>query len=313
MEQYLDSFLQYLELERGASPYTIRNYGAEIGDFIAFARSQGIDNWRDVRVAHVRAWLAGFHHEEYHPASIARRLYELRACFRFLEREGVVDSNPAARVHPPRLPVRLPNYLTVEQVFALLGAPDVSRPLGMRDAAILEVLYSAGLRRGELLALTVQAVDLRAGQLKVWGKGGKERFALLGRPAVFALRRYLEQGRPQLLARNPASVVRAPDALFLNHRGRPISSAKTVSNILDKYQKLAGLPQRVTPHMLRHSFATHLLEGGANLRVVQELLGHESLQTTTIYTRVNLGHLRKVVTQAHPLATSSPCSVGEEP
>ena len=300
MEQELKRFLLYLDTERGASPYTIRNYGAEIGEFIAFAQGRGIARWRDVDANLIRSWLAELHYQEYHPASVARRLYELRSCFRFLQRERVVDENPAARVRPPKLPQRLPNYLSVEQVFELLSAPDVSKPLGMRDAAILEVLYSGGLRRGELLALGVDSVDLREGQLRVWGKGGKERIALLGRPAVLALRRYLDVGRPKLLAAAKPPPFKPPTALFLNRSGKPISSAKTISNILDKYLRAVDLPRRVTPHALRHSFATHLLEGGADLRTVQELLGHENLQTTTIYTHVTLDHLRGVIDATHP-------------
>ena len=204
----------------------------------------------------------------------------------------------------PKLPRTLPEYLTVEQVFELLAAPDISKPLGMRDAAILEVLYGGGLRRSEVLALDVDSVNLQEGQLRVWGKGSKERVALLGEPAILALRRYLERGRPQLLAARTASSLRPPLRLFLNRRGEPISSTKTISNILDKYTSQVDLPRRVTPHTLRHSFATHLLEGGADLRSVQTLLGHENLQTTTLYTQVSLGHLRDVVTTAHPRAKS---------
>lgn len=302
MEQELNRFLLYLDTERGASPYTLRNYGNEIGEFIAFAEDRGVVRCRDVDPNLIRSWLAALHYQEYHPASVARRLYELRSFYRFLQRERVVDDNPAARVRPPKLPQRLPNYLSVEQVFELLLAPDVSTPLGMRDAAILEVLYSGGLRRGELLALKVDSVDLREGQLLVWGKGGKERIALLGRPAVLALRRYLDEGRPQLLAAAKAPARKAPAALFLNRSGKPISSAKTISNILDKYLRAVELPRRATPHTLRHSFATHLLEGGADLRSVQELLGHENLQTTTLYTHVTLQHLRGVVNTSHPHA-----------
>jgi integrase/recombinase XerC len=189
-------------------------------------------------------------------------------------------------------------------MFELLAAPDLSKPLGMRDAAILEVLYGGGLRRSEVMALKVSSVDLEEGQLLVWGKGSKERVALLGNPAILALRRYLAVGRPQLLAK-PSVVSQKPsNILFLNRQGRPISSPKTISDILDKYTRQVELPRRVTPHTLRHSFATHLLEGGADLRSVQALLGHENLQTTTLYTQVTLGHLRGVVSNAHPRARS---------
>lgn len=305
MEAELRRFLTYLDVERGASPYTLRNYGNEIAEFVAFAQSHGIVSWHEVQVVLIRSWLASLHRQGYEPASIARRLYELRSCFRFLGREGLVGANPALSIHTPKLARILPDYLSVEQVFELLAAPDVATPLGVRDQAILEVLYSGGLRRGELLALKVRHIDLDQRQVRVFGKGSKERIALIGRPAEMALRLYLDSGRPLLLAANPQAQHRPPEMLFLNHLGRPIASAKTISNILDKYVRQAGLPPSVTPHTLRHSFATHLLEGGADLRVVQELLGHENAQTTTIYTQVTLSHLRGVVQSSHPRARSA--------
>lgn len=300
MDTELRRFLLYLEVERGASPYTLRNYGAEIGEFIAFAQTRGVHTWAQTDVALIRSWLALLHRQGYEAASVARRLYELRSCYRFLQRQGVVADNPAAHVHVPSVPRRLPDYLTVEQVFELLEAPDPEEPLGMRDRAILELFYSGGLRRGEVLNLKVQDVDLAARQLRVWGKGDKQRIALIGRPAAQALQRYLEVGRPQLLAANPEAASRPPAALLLNRLGRPIASARTLNHILDQYARQVELPPSVTPHTLRHSFATHLLEGGADLRVVQELLGHENLQTTTLYTQVTLNHLRNVVANAHP-------------
>ncbi len=305
MEAELQRFLTYLDVERGASPYTLRNYGNEIAEFAAFAQSRGITSWREVESALIRSWLAGLHRQGYEPASIARRLYELRSCFRFLGRERLVTANPALSIHTPKLARVLPDYLSVEQVFDLLAAPDVSTALGGRDQAILEILYSGGLRRGELLALKVRHINLDEREVRVFGKGSKERITLIGRPAELSLRRYLEAGRPQLLAANPQALHRPPEALFLNYVGRPIASAKTISNILDKYVLQTGLPSSVTLHTLRHSFATHLLEGGADLRVVQELLGHENAQTTTIYTQVTLSHLRGVVQAAHPRARSA--------
>ncbi len=300
MEAELRRFLLYLELERGASPYTLRNYGTEIGEFIAFARARNVQDWAQTDVALIRSWLAALHRRGYEAASVARRLYELRSCYRFLQRQKLVEDNPAARVRVPAVPRRLPDYLTVEQVFELLEAPDPDTPLGMRDRALLELLYSGGLRRGEVLGLQVQDVDPAARQVRVWGKGKKQRIALIGRPAAQALQRYLKVGRPQLLAANPTADARPPTALFLNRQGHPIASARTVNTILGRYARQVGLPSSVTPHTLRHSFATHLLEGGADLRVVQELLGHENVQTTTIYTQVTLNHLRHVVAAAHP-------------
>ncbi len=313
MQEALQRFLIYLEVERGASPYTLRNYGHEIGEFVAFAHERGVTRWDEVDVALVRSWLASLHREGYQPSSIARRLYELRSCFRFLHREGIVQENPAARVHPPKQARTLPEYLTVEQVMDLLSAPDTSRPLGMRDAAILELLYSAGLRRSEVMGLRIKDVHLQEKTIRVWGKGRKERIALMGEPAKRALQRYLKDGRPALLARNPQADTHPPQALFLNYRGEPLSSPRAISAILNKYLKQVGLPRKVTPHTLRHSFATHLLEGGADLRTVQALLGHENLQTTTIYTQVTTSHLKKVIDQAHPRARKGGDSEDEGP
>lgn len=301
MQTELARFLLYLDLERGASPYTLRNYGAEIGAFIAFARQRGVDSWAGVEAALIRSWLAELHRQGIEAASVGRRLYELRSCFRYLGREGVVEQNPALAVHVPAAPQRLPEYLTVAQVIELLSGPDTGEPLGQRDLAILEVLYGAGVRRGELLALNVGDLKLDQGEILVKGKGGKERIVLIGRPGVLALRRYLDDGRQQLLAKEKEGG-RRPAAVFLNRFGRPISEPKTISDILDKYVQMADLPRQITPHTLRHSFATHLLEGGADLRTVQELLGHENVQTTTIYTQVTMGRLRQVVSKAHPRA-----------
>lgn len=306
MQSSLERYLLYLRAERGASPYTLRNYGAEIQEFVTFAIRHDVRQWLDVDVGLVRAWMAHLHHSGYQAQSIARRLYELRSCLRYLLRENIVNTNVAAQVLPPKTPRTLPEYLSVAQVFELLGAPDVSQPLGMRDAAMLEVLYGGGLRRSELLALQVADVDLTEKQLRVWGKGRKQRIALLGNPAALALRRYIEVGRPFLAQCRQSAHSRPSLTLFLNRFGQPISSPKTVSNILDKYLAMVDLPRRVTPHTLRHSFATHLLEGGADLRSVQELLGHEDLQTTTLYTHVTLRHLRSVVDHAHPRAQGHP-------
>ncbi|MBX7233381.1 MAG: tyrosine recombinase XerC [Caldilineales bacterium] len=302
MEPDLTRFLLYLDLERGASPYTLRNYGAEIGAFIGFARRRGVERWDGVQAGLIRSWLAELHRQGIEAASVGRRLYELRSCFRFLMREGVVEQNPALAIHIPSAPHRLPEYLTIEQIIELLSGPDVGEPLGQRDAAILEVLYGAGVRRGELLAIEVRDLTLERGEILVHGKGGKERIALIGKPGVLALRRYLDDGREQLLAKATEGG-RKPAALFLNRFGRAISEPKTISDLLDKYVQMADLPRQVTPHTLRHSFATHLLEGGADLRAVQELLGHENVQTTTIYTRVTVGRLRQVVNSAHPRAS----------
>ncbi len=222
---------------------------------------------------------------------------ELRSFGDFLVREGVLKRNTFRLISAPRAPKRLPQYLTVAEVEALLAAPDVSTPLGLRDRAIIEVLYAAGLRVSELVDLDVADVDLIQGQVRVRGKGGKERVALLGRAAVQATRVYIREGRAALLGKQPTN------ALWLNHRGGRLTT-RGVALMLNKTGKQAGVRIPVSPHMLRHTFATHLLDGGADLRVVQELLGHANLATTQIYTHVSQSRAREVYMRAHPRATT---------
>jgi integrase/recombinase XerC len=228
---------------------------------------------------------------------------ELRSFGDFLVHEDVLERNPFRAVSAPRIPKRLPQYLTAAEIEGLLAVIDVSSPLGLRDRAIIEVLYGAGLRVSELVGLGVGDVDLRQSQLRVTGKGGKERIGLLGRPAVRAVRAYLEAGRPVLLAKGKAEAVPVA-ALWLNHRGGSLS-VRGVALMLSKAGKEAGISTRVSPHVLRHSFATHLLDGGADLRVVQELLGHANLVTTQIYTHVSQSRAREVYVRAHPRAGES--------
>jgi integrase/recombinase XerD len=225
---------------------------------------------------------------------------ELRAFYTYLHSRDLVEANPVNAVSSPKLPQRLPRPLSAEEVEALLAAPDLSTPQGQRDRAMLELLYAGGLRVSELLALDVGSVDLSQAEVRVLGKGAKERIALIGKPAVAALRMYLGDGREQLLAAS-VSGSRRVDALFLNRFGTRLS-VSMFTRTLGDYAAEAGIEHAVTPHMLRHSFATHMLDGGADLRSVQELLGHESLGTTQIYTQVSQSHLRDTVLSAHPRA-----------
>jgi len=296
MDEHLDKFITYLIAEKNASPYTIKNYRHEIGQFLDFLKEQGIDSWDGVDRYVLRRYLAWLQAEGYVKASITRRISELRSFCRYLVREGILDTNPIRAISAPRVPKRLPDYLELPEVEALLSAPDATVPQGQRDRAIMEVLYASGLRVSELVSLNLSNVDLRHGQIRVWGKGAKERLALLGEPACRALMRYVQDGRPALIGENKAT-----SALFLNRLGSRLST-RSVSNILDKYAKLAGLERRVTPHIMRHTFATHLLDGGADLRTVQELLGHADLSSTQIYTHVSQSRVREVYRKAHPRA-----------
>lgn len=298
LEHYLNSFIRYLIVERNASEYTVRNYQREVAEFLAFLTEQEAVHLDELSRPILRRYVVWLGNQGYHRASIARRLSEVRSFFWFLRREGIVKANPVASLEGPKVPRRLPNYLTVSEMDKLLNAPDRSNPLGLRDAAILEVLYASGVRVSELVALNVSHVNLEAGELRVWGKGAKERIALIGEAAKRTLRQYLQTARPELAARSKGP---APAALFLNHRGGRLS-ARSVQTMLDDMARVAGLDKRVTPHMIRHSFATHLLENGADLRVVQELLGHATLSATQIYTHVSQRGTREVYLKAHPRA-----------
>lgn len=306
MDEHLDKFVTYLIAEKNASPYTVKNYRHEIRQFFDFLKEQGIDSWGGVDRYILRRYLAWLQAEGYVKASITRRISELRSFCRYLVREDVLDANPIRVISSPKVPKRLPDYLDLHQVEALLAAPDATAPQGQRDRAILEVLYASGLRVSELVSLNLSNLDLRHGELRVWGKGAKERLALLGKPACRALTRYIEDGRSKLIKED-----RATSALFLNRLGSRLST-RSVSNILDKYAKLAGLERRVTPHVIRHTFATHLLDGGADLRTVQELLGHASLSTTQIYTHVSQARAKEVYRKAHPRARENEPMINDQ-
>lgn len=297
METLLERFLDDLRARRNASPYTLKNYRTDIGQFLCYCRAHGVTAITQVDRAFLREYLAVLGEQGYVKASIIRRLAELRSFGSFLVREGILDRNPFRMVGAPRMPRRLPRCLTVAEIEALLSVPDPSTPQGLRDRAIIEVLYGAGLRVGELVSLNVEDVDFYSAQVRVVGKGQKERIALLGQMAVQALRLYLQIGRPALVGQRPTS------ALWLNRQGGRLS-ARSVALMLRRAGRLAGIRTSVSPHILRHSFATHLLDGGADIRVVQELLGHANLTTTQIYTHVSQSHAREVYLRAHPRANT---------
>ncbi len=314
MQEQIDAYVKHLVAEANASPHTVSNYRREILQFAAFAEAHGITAWSAVTPALLRQWLADLHARGYVKASVARRVSELRAFYSYMRVRGIVEVNPVQGILSPKLPQRLPRPLTREEIDKLFAAPDLGTPQGQRDRAMLEMLYGGGLRVSELLALDTADVSLSEGQVHVTGKGAKERIALVGRPAVDALQRYLTEGRPKLLeaAQQSGGKARAdgkwlpkrPAALFLNRFGQRLSISMFTRS-LGGYAQMAGIEHPVTPHMLRHSFATHLLDGGADLRSVQELLGHESASTTQIYTQVSQKQLRDTVLKAHPRARKS--------
>jgi integrase/recombinase XerD len=297
-----ERFLDHLMVERGLSENTLEAYRRDLARYVEFLRHREVDDIHGVEEGTVRSFVASLSASTHGPdaapyraTSVARTLSAVRSFHRFLVREGVSERDPAARVTPPRLPRSLPRPLPVEDVRRLLEAPDAASATGLRDRAILELLYGSGLRISELTGMDVDDLDLEEGSLRVLGKGGKEREVPLGSFGRDAVAAYLTRGRPAL-----ATAV-SRGALFLNARGGRLSR-QSCARLLGRYVRLAGIDRRVTLHTLRHSFATHLLEGGADVRVVQELLGHASVATTQIYTLVTARHLREVYDESHPRA-----------
>ncbi|MEX0585711.1 MAG: tyrosine recombinase XerC, partial [Pirellulales bacterium] len=280
MQSNVNAFLRHLHVERNASELTLKSYSEDFESFYEYLRERtgGVPATHDISTGILRGYVAYLHECQYARTTIARRLACLRSYFRYTTREGITETNPAQALRTPRVGRKLPHFLTAEQVAKLLEAPPANDPLGLRDRAILETMYSAGLRVAELVALNVAGWDREANILRVMGKGRKERIAPVGRYAAAALDRWLDVRQVSPDARPDDK-----DALFLNRFGERLTT-RSIGRMLEKHLRSTGLNRLTTPHTLRHSFATHLLDGGADLRAVQELLGHKSLTTTQIYT-----------------------------
>jgi integrase/recombinase XerD len=306
MQNLVEDFLQFLRHERGQSDNTARTYAALLGKFVAWAGSQGLTDWRQVELKQLMAFLQ---HERARPladepkASVKRLSSEsvyleiaaLRAFYKFAENEKILPLNVAENLSLPRRWKRLPKALSDEEMEKLLKPESPVTPGNLCDQAILELAYASGLRLSELKNLRLEQLSLEAGFINVIGKGNKERVVPVGRQAVEALNRFIETGRPALVtAKSPANV-------FLTRRGTPFAAVTLWLRIKNRVRR-AGVGRNITPHMLRHSFATHLLEHGADLRVIQELLGHANIATTEIYTHVTSGRLRDVHRKFHPRA-----------
>ncbi len=295
MQEVFNKYINYLEVERNASAYTVRNYTHDLLDFFSYLKSKKISSLNEVDKHVVRGYLSHLMKEGFAKISIARKLSAIRSFYRYLLREEIITVSPVATTSSPKLDKRLPTFLTPEETVRLLEAPNLSMPQGQRDRALMELLYASGLRVSELVSLDLEQLNLNTDEIRVWGKGAKERVALMGKPAAMALGAYLSQGRLKLLGKKRSR------ALFVNRDGGRLTE-RSIQRILEKYTLVAGISKRVHPHTLRHTFATHLLDGGADLRVVQELLGHANLASTQIYTHVTRSQARKVYLSAHPLA-----------
>ncbi|TET76902.1 MAG: tyrosine recombinase XerC [Dehalococcoidia bacterium] len=297
MEELLKRYVKHLELERSISPLTVRNYTGDIQGFLDFLGNNGVDSLDKVSRSTMRLYLGWLHEQGIARASISRKLSALRSLYRYLARENLVDAEPLSTLSSPKLEKRLPTFLTHEEMAWLIEAPDTSTPYGLRDRAILELLYAAGVRVSEIVALDLKDIDLGSRQIRVWGKGSKERMVLMGRPAAEALKLYLDLGRIKLEGKAYTQ------AVFLNRFGERIV-VRRIQHIIKKYARQAGLEMRVFPHIMRHTFATHLLDGGADLRVVQDLLGHARLSSTQIYTHVTQSQIRRNYLAAHPRSST---------
>lgn len=286
MQRYIDRFLRYLEIEKNSSKHTLLNYRLDLEAFGSFLGDVGIEKTDYLLL---RKYMAGLKEKNMRQKTISRKISCLRSFFRFLCREGYLKSNPVLTLMSPKREKRLPIFLTEDEMTQLIEAPRQDNELGLRDRAIFETLYSTGMRVSELVGLSIADVDFISGVLKVMGKGKKERLLPIGDKAIDAIRKYLDKRSKQA------------DALFLNKNHKRITD-RGIRNILSRYIKSLSMKKGISPHKIRHSFATHLLNRGADLRSVQELLGHANISTTQIYTHLTTERLKNVYDKAHPRA-----------
>ncbi len=297
MIDHINDFLHYLLVEKRLSDNTIQSYRRDLNSYIRFLEEkEKIENINDVTRAHIVRFLSSLKDEGKSSRTIARHIASIRSFHQFLFRDKVTDDDPTVHIETPQRELKLPKVLNLEEVDRLLEAPDVTTPLGLRDKAMLELMYAAGVRVSELLSLNLGDIHLSLGFIRCIGKGSKERIIPIGRPAIVAVENYLEKGRPKLVHKKKRT-----DVLFLNHHGSPLSR-QGFWKILKQLAQKAGIQKELTPHTLRHSFATHLLENGADLRSVQEMLGHADISTTQIYTHVTKTRIKDVYSKYHPRA-----------
>ncbi|WP_245831812.1 tyrosine recombinase XerC [Oceanobacillus senegalensis] len=295
--EYSKMFMEYLQIEKNVSPYTTKFYQQDLEIFFAFLQQESIQDLKEVDARVVRVFLSQLYEKQLSRKTVSRKISSLRSFYKFLEREGKLSGNPFAQITLPKTSKPVPTFLYKEEIEKLFEVNDMTEPLGQRDQAIIEVLYGTGIRISECQGLHLKDIDFSIGTMFIRGKGRKERYVPFGRFAEIALETYINEARPILLEKAKKST----DALFLNARGNPLTD-RGMRLVLNKMVDKAALTVHVHPHKLRHTFATHMLNEGADLRVVQELLGHENLSSTQIYTHVTKDYLRDVYMKSHPRA-----------
>jgi integrase/recombinase XerD len=293
IDQLVDQYMNFLIVEKGMAARTIEAYASDLSMFLSYLKSRGIHRIEQADTADILKYVIDLRKTGRRARTRARHLVSIRGFFQYLKRNGVLNRNPAEMIDLPKRGLKLPHVLNVEQVVALLAAPDATTPLGLRDAAMLELIYAAGLRVSELINLELNSLNLEAGFVRVLGKGSKERVVPIGRKAIDCLRLYLDSARVSQLKGKTSRYV------FVARAGKPMTR-QAFWKLLRRYTLQAGIQQKVSPHSLRHSFASHLLEGGADLRAVQVMLGHVDIATTQIYTHISQRRLIEIHRKHHP-------------
>ncbi|TCS84078.1 site-specific tyrosine recombinase XerD [Tepidibacillus fermentans] len=295
MERLIEQFIHYLLVEKGLAQNTLDSYRRDLISYFKFLKTYEISSIEDTNRSHIIGYLLSLKNKGRATTTISRNLASIRAFYQFLVRDRIIEKDPSQNLESPKIDKRLPKVLTVEQVESLLNMPDLKTPVGIRDRAMLELLYATGIRVSELVALNLDDLNMKMGFVKCFGKGSKERIVPLGSLAIKSIQFYLDHARNKLIKG------KAEEALFVNHHGNRLTR-QGFWKIIKKYAKPASIEMQITPHTLRHSFATHLLENGADLRSVQEMLGHADISTTQIYTHITRSKLKEVYSKAHPRA-----------
>jgi integrase/recombinase XerD len=293
MDNLIQGYIDYLIIEKGLSKNSIESYSADLVRFVTFLEKNRIEQVNQVNTPVILAWLIDLNKKGLSSKSRARHLITIRGLFKFLTSENLLSKNPVKDVDIPKTGLALPKFMTIDEISNLIESPDIRKPRGMRDAAMMETMYGAGLRVSELIRMKLQDINLDANFIRVLGKGSKERLIPIGSQARRIIQKWIKEGRPYLLKKVSSSF------LFVARAGKPMTR-QSFWKIIKKYALIANIKKNVTPHTLRHSFATHLLEGGADLRSVQTMLGHSDISTTQIYTHVSREYLMKMHKQFHP-------------